>query len=221
MEEIKVIDISKRILFDNDIEADKIRQLTEKEKVLTINLMASPGSGKTSLLVQTIRQLRGKLNIAVIEGDIDSVVDSEKIIAEKAEAIQIQTGGACHLDASMVSLAMEQLNLADIDIVFIENIGNLICPVAFDTGADLKVVILSVPEGDDKPLKYPAIFSVCDVLVVNKIDYLPDPGFDMETLEKRVRRLNPNIKIFPVSCRGGTGLENWAQFLFEQKSGRF
>lgn len=216
MEEIKVIDIRKAILLDNDREADKLRRRLSENQVFMVNLMASPGAGKTSLLIQTIRQLKEMLRIGVIEGDIESVVDAEKIMAEEAVAVQIQTGGACHLDAAMVRHGIDQLNLEELDLVFIENIGNLVCPAEFDTGADLKVMILSVPEGDDKPLKYPLMFSVCDVLIVNKTDYLPDPGFDLEVLEKRVKRLNPDVKIFPVSCRQGTGFKEWAGWFCEQ-----
>lgn len=215
MEEIKVIDIRKAILLDNDREAEKLRRRLSEHQVFMVNLMASPGAGKTSLLIQTIRRLKEKLRIGVIEGDIESVVDAEKIMAEEAAAVQIQTGGACHLDAAMVRHGIDRLNLEELDLVFIENIGNLVCPAEFDTGADLKVMILSVPEGDDKPLKYPLMFSVCDALVVNKSDYLPDPGFDLELLEQRVKRLNPKIRIFPVSCRYGAGLEDWADWLLQ------
>lgn len=215
MEEIKVIDIRKAILLDNDREADKLRRRLSENQVFMVNLMASPGAGKTSLLIQTIRMLKEKLRIGVIEGDIESVVDAEKIMEEEAVAVQIQTGGACHLDAAMVRHGIDQMNLEELDLVFIENIGNLVCPAEFDTGADLKVMILSVPEGDDKPLKYPLMFSVCDALIVNKSDYLPDPGFDLAVLEKRVKRLNPDIRIFPVSCRYGVGLEDWADWLLQ------
>lgn len=213
MDEIKIIDIRQEILLDNDREAEKLRQRLRKNKVFMVNLMASPGAGKTSFLIQTIRRLRAALRIGVVEGDIDSVVDAEKISEEETVAVQIQTGGACHLDAAMVRHGVDQLDLEALDLVFIENIGNLVCPAEFDTGANLKVMILSVPEGDDKPLKYPLMFSVCDVLIVNKSDYLPDPGFDLETLERRVRRLNPDIRIFVVSCRGETGLDEWCDWL--------
>lgn len=214
MYDIKIIDIQKEILLDNDKQAEKIRKQLTQDKVFMVNLMASPGSGKTSLIIQTIRRLREKLRIGVIEGDIDSIVDAEKIVENKAIAVQIQTGGSCHLDASMVSLGLDKLHLDSLDMVFIENIGNLVCPASFDTGADIRVMILSVPEGDDKPLKYPLIFSVSDALVINKTDYLPDPGFDVETLKKRARRLNPEIAIFEVSCRNEKGLEDWTAWLY-------
>lgn len=213
MEEIKVIDIRRAILLDNDREAEKLRKRMRDNGVFMVNLMASPGAGKTTFLIQTIRRLKSQLRIGVVEGDIDSTVDSEKIANEEAVAVQIQTGGACHLDASMIRLGIDQLDLDALDLVFVENIGNLVCPAEFDTGANLKVMILSVPEGDDKPLKYPLMFSVCDVLIVNKADYLPDSGFDLETLERRVRRLNPDIRIFVVSSRRETGLEAWCDWL--------
>lgn len=216
MEEIKIIDIRKEILLDNNIEADKLRRRLADEHVFMVNLMASPGAGKTSLLIQTIRRLKDVLRIGVIEGDIESVVDAKKIAGEDVTAVQIQTGGSCHLDAAMVRHGIDRLELAKLDLVFIENIGNLVCPAEFDTGADLRVMILSVPEGDDKPLKYPLMFSVCDVLIVNKADYLPDPGFDLNLLEKRVRKLNPDIHIFPVSCREEQGLEIWTEWLCRQ-----
>lgn len=223
MKEIQLIDIEQAILLDNDQEAAKIRTQLAEKQVYLVNLMASPGAGKTSLLVQTIRRLKDRFRLGVIEGDIDSMVDAYKIADEQAEAVQIKTGGACHVDAAMITHGLEQMDLDGLDCVFIENVGNLVCPAEFDTGADLKVMILSVPEGDDKPLKYPLMFSVCDALVVNKTDYLPDPGFDLAVLEERVRRLNPNIQIFPVSCRGGDGLEAWSAWLrakIAEKCGR-
>ena len=216
MDGIQFIDIEKAILLDNDQEAARIRTELAEKQVYLVNLMASPGAGKTSLLVQTIRRLRERYRLGVIEGDIDSMVDAYKIADEQAAAVQIKTGGACHVDAAMITHGLAQMDLDGLDCVFIENVGNLVCPAEFDTGADLKVMILSVPEGDDKPLKYPLMFSVCDALIVNKADYLPDPGFDLEVLEDRVRKLNPDIKIFPVSCRADTGLEAWCAWLGEK-----
>ena len=216
MQEIQSIDIRKAILLDNDQEAERLRELLKAQNVYMVNLMASPGAGKTSLLIQTIRRLSTRYRIAVIEGDIESMVDSYKIADEKAEAVQIQTGGACHLDAAMIRHGIERLDLTQLDLVFIENIGNLVCPAEFDTGADMRAMILSVPEGDDKPLKYPLMFSVCDALVVNKADYLPDPGFDLEVLEGRVRATNPDIRIFPLSCRKQVGLDQWCEYLTER-----
>lgn len=213
MNEIKLINIQQAILLDNDREAEKLRRRLAEKKVFMVNLMASPGAGKTSLLIQTIRRLRGKLRVGVVEGDIDSMVDSYKVADEQVAAVQIKTGGACHLDAAMIKQGIDCLNLDELDLIFIENIGNLVCPAEFDTGADIKVMILSVPEGDDKPLKYPLMFSVCDAMVINKTDYLPDPGFNPETLVQHVRRLNPNIEIFPLSCRQEIGLVTWCDWL--------
>jgi hydrogenase nickel incorporation protein HypB len=213
MNEIKLIDIRKNILSDNEDQADAIRiDLAEKE-VFMVNLMASPGAGKTSVILQTINKLRNLLRIAVIEGDIESLVDSEKITAQGIPAVQIQTGGACHLDAAMITPALQELNLNELDLVFIENIGNLVCPAEFDTGSNLKVMILSIPEGDDKALKYPLMFSVCDALMINKTDYLDRSDFNMELLYKQVHRLNPEIMIFEVSCQTGSGIEAWSNWL--------
>lgn len=216
MDDIRLIDVRESILSDNENQADVIRQSLVEKNVFMVNVMASPGAGKTSVIVQTIRRLKEQLQIAVIEGDVESIVDSEKIISEGVPAVQIRTGGACHLDAPMVTAALDSLNLAYSDLVFIENIGNLICPAEFDTGADLKVMLLSVPEGDDKILKYPLMFSVCDVLLVNKIDYLDGSDFNMELLRRRARELNPRMQIFEVSCKNGAGLDGWSQWLFDQ-----
>jgi hydrogenase nickel incorporation protein HypB len=216
MDEIKLIDIRENILSDNENQAEVIRQRLAEKKVFMLNLMASPGAGKTSVIIQTIRQLKERLRIAVIEGDVESTVDSEKILAEGIPAVQIRTGGACHLDAPMITAALDKLDLEACDLLFIENIGNLICPAEFDTGANLKVMILSVPEGDDKILKYPLMFSVCDVLLVNKIDYLGGSDFDMELLSRRARELNPRMKVFKVSCKTGVGMDEWCQWLAEK-----
>lgn len=215
MDEIKLIDIRQNILSDNEEQADIIRANLADKKVFMVNLMASPGAGKTSVILQTIKKLRNFLRLAVIEGDIESMVDSEKITAQAIPAVQIRTGGACHLDAPMITPALQELNLDALDLVFIENIGNLVCPAEFDTGSDLKVMILSVPEGDDKVLKYPLMFSVCDALLINKIDYLDRSDFNMESLYKRVRRLNPEIQIFEVSCQTGEGIEAWSNWLLK------
>ncbi len=215
MDEIRIIDVRADILSDNRDQADVIRRDLAARKVFMLNMMASPGAGKTSVIVQTLRRLRGRLRMAVIEGDVETTVDSEKIQAEGFPAVQIRTGGACHLDAPMVSAALEGLDLDGLDLVFIENIGNLICPAEFDTGADLRVMILSVPEGDDKVLKYPLMFSVCDALLVNKIDYLDGSDFNLQALRRRAHELNPRIRIFEVSCKNGAGLEDWCDWLLE------
>jgi hydrogenase nickel incorporation protein HypB len=213
MDEIRLIDIRKNILSDNENQAEIIRNDLMDKKVFMINIMASPGAGKTSLIIQTIRALKDDFRIAVIEGDIESIVDSEKIQKEGVQAVQIRTGGACHLDAPMITAALDQLPLKNLDLVIIENIGNLICPAEFDTGSNLQVMILSVPEGDDKVLKYPLMFSVCDALIINKVDYLEIADFDVETLSRRVSELNPRIKIFQVSCKTGDGVDEWSKWI--------
>jgi hydrogenase nickel incorporation protein HypB len=185
-----------------------------------LNVMASPGAGKTSVIIQTIRRLKENFRMAVIEGDVESVVDSEKIQAEGVPAVQIRTGGACHLDAPMVTAALDNLSLDELDLVFVENIGNLICPAEFDIGSDLQAMILSVPEGDDKILKYPLMFSVCDVLLVNKIDYLDGSDFNLELLRRRAHELNPRIRVFEVSCKTGVGFSEWCRWLEEKRSAK-
>jgi hydrogenase nickel incorporation protein HypB len=221
MDEIKLIDIRKNILSDNENQAGIIRSDLAEKKIFMVNLMASPGAGKTSVILQTIKRLRDTLRLGVIEGDIESLVDSEKITAQGIPAVQIRTGGACHLDAPMITPALKELDLDNLDLVFIENIGNLVCPAEFDTGADLKAMILSVPEGDDKVLKYPLMFSVCDVLLVNKIDYLDGSDFNMQELYSRVRRVNSKIKIFQISCKTGKGLDEWCGWLAEKIQAKF
>jgi hydrogenase nickel incorporation protein HypB len=216
MADIRLIEIREEILSDNQYLAEEIRQALQREGVFMLNLMASPGGGKTSLILETIRRLRDEFRIAVIEGDIDSTVDAEKVAALGIPAVQLRTGGACHLDAPMIRMALDGMDLSALDLLIIENVGNLVCPAEFDTGAHRRAMILSVPEGDDKPLKYPLMFTVCDALIVNKIDYLPDPGFDMAALRARVLKLNPGIRIFEVSCRRGAGLDAWVGWLREQ-----
>ncbi len=184
-----------------------------KQKTFLINLMASPGAGKTSLVVKTINGLSQEFKIGVIEADIDSMVDAETVAAAGVPAVQLRTGGFCHVDASMVTKGLEGLEVKELDLVILENVGNLVCPAEFDTGAHKNVMILSVPEGDDKPLKYPLMFSLCDILIVNKMDYLDFSDFDLEKMRERVLNINPNIKIIPVSCKTGTGIENWLDWL--------
>ena len=215
---IKTIDLKEAILLDNDMMAASLRKKLREKNVFMVNLMASPGAGKTSLLIQTIRRMKNDFQIGVIEGDIDSMVDSYKISDEGVQVVQLHTGGSCHVDAAMISHVIDHLDLDQLDLLFLENVGNLVCPAEFDTGANLKAMILSVPEGDDKPLKYPLMFSICDALIVNKADYLPDPGFDPAALERYVRKLNPDIHLFQVSCRAETGLESWCSWLAEQSN---
>lgn len=216
MADIRLIEIKEDILSDNKNLADEIREELRRNNVFMLNLMSSPGGGKTSLIVQTIRSLKSSFRIGVIEGDIDSVVDAETVSREGVPAVQLKTGGFCHLDASMIDMALKEMDLPNLDLIMIENVGNLVCPAEFDTGALKNVMILSVPEGDDKPLKYPLMFSVCDVLLVNKIDYLSVADFDRKVLKERVLTLNPNIRIFEVSCKTGEGIHEWIQWLTEE-----
>jgi hydrogenase nickel incorporation protein HypB len=208
--EIKVM---QDILASNDAIAEANAKLLSEKQIFSLNLMASPGAGKTSFILRTIEALKDKHNIAVIEGDIASSVDAEQIQKFGIPSIQINTGGACHLEAHMIKRALEQLELEKIDLLIIENVGNLVCPVDFKLGEDLRVMILSVPEGDDKPLKYPSIFRECSVLIVNKIDLLGFTNFDLENLKKVVKKLNPKINIFPLSCTTGEGLDQWVTWL--------
>lgn len=213
MEEIRLVDIKEEILSDNKGLAEKIREKLLKEKVFMLNLMGSPGSGKTSLILKTIACLNDQHRIAVVEADIDSMVDSEKVAALGIRTIQIRTGGFCHVDAAMVEKALESLPLDGLDLIILENVGNLVCPAETDTGAVKNAVILSVPEGDDKPLKYPLIFTVCDALVINKVDYMDKADFDLDRVRDRASALNRNIQFFPLSCKTSHGLENWIAWL--------
>ena len=213
VKEIRLIDIREEILSDNQNLADEIRKKLRDNGVFMLNLMSAPGSGKTSLIIETIRRLKDEFRLGVIEGDIDSLVDSEKIIAEGIPAVQLRTGGACHLDAPMIETALAAMDLRMFDFLIIENVGNLVCPAEFDTGAARKAMILSVPEGDDKVLKYPLMFSVCDALVVNKLDYLGLSDFNLDLLQERVQMLNRKIDIFAVSCRTGEGIDDWCDWL--------
>jgi hydrogenase nickel incorporation protein HypB len=217
---IKIIKVREDIQADNDLLAKRLRGKLRDNKTFLINLMSSPGAGKTSLLLQTTALMKKDFRMAVIEADIDSSVDAERIVDSGTHAIQLQTGGFCHLDVPMVQQGLDSLDTSVIDLIFIENVGNLVCPAEFDTGAALDVMILSVPEGDDKPLKYPLMFSKCDALIVNKVDYLGTSltDFDLSLLEKRVRKINKYIKIFPVSCRTGEGVRTWTDWLSKKVS---
>lgn len=216
MSEFKVIEIKKNILEDNDHEADLLRAELKESKTFLLNLMSSPGSGKTTMLVRTIEALKNEMRIGVMEADIDSDVDADTIAKAGVKAIQIHTGGMCHLDADMTRQGLESLETEDVDLAILENVGNLVCPAEFDTGSVKNAMILSVPEGDDKPLKYPLMFSVCDVLLINKVDVLPYFDFDMDACSERVKKLNPNIKIFPISSRTGEGMDAWYEWLREE-----
>ena len=216
MEGFKVIEVKRSIFEDNDRDADKLREELKQSKTFLLNLMSSPGSGKTTTLKATIAALRDELRIGVMEADIDSDVDAAAIEKTGAKVIQIHTGGMCHLDADMPRQGLRSLEVEDIDLAILENVGNLVCPAEFDTGAVKNAMILSVPEGDDKPLKYPLMFSICDVLLINKIDVLPYFDFDLDKCREYVLRLNPNMKIIPICARTGEGIEEFAQWLREQ-----
>lgn len=213
MDAIKLIEIKEDIQADNEEVAERLRKRLAEERTLMINLMSSPGSGKTSLLLRTIEALKNEVRIGIIEADIDSLVDSETIAKTGVQSLQLRTGGFCHLDASMVTSGLDGLENPDLDLVFVENVGNLVCPAEFDTGATLDAMILSVPEGDDKPLKYPLMFTKTDVLIINKIDYMALSDFDMERLRERVKKLNPDIAIIAVSCKTGEGIDEWIGWL--------
>ena len=213
---MKVIELHKSVTESNDRDADALRAFLKEKKVFLINLMSSAGSGKTTLLSRTIKDIGKELRIAVLEADIDAQVDAERIAALGARSIQVHTDGMCHMDAGMTRTGLMEMGLEDIDLAFLENIGNLICPAEYDTGAVKKVMILSVPEGDDKPLKYPLMFQESDALVVSKIDAMPWFDFDMNKLKERVYRLNPKIRIFPVSAKTGEGMDAWEDWLKQE-----
>lgn len=213
MEAIRLIDIKEEILSENQGLAEQIRQELTGRNVFLLNLMGSPGCGKTSVILKTIEALSARHRIAVIEADIDSLVDSEKVAAQGVRVVQIRTGGFCHVDAAMMEKALDSLPLDELDLVILENVGNLVCPAETDTGAVKNVVILSVPEGDDKPLKYPLIFSVSDVLIINKTDYMEIADFDLQQARKYVLALNQDIRIFSLSCKTSAGVDEWVEWL--------
>ena len=213
MEEFKVLEIKQSVFADNDRQADKLRNKLKEKKVFLLNLMSSPGSGKTTTLSRTIEALRDEMKIGVMEADIDSDVDAREIEKFGAKVIQLHTGGMCHLDAEMTRQGLEGLDTTDIELAILENVGNLVCPAEFDTGAVKNAMILSVPEGDDKPLKYPLIFQVCDVVLINKIDVLPYFDFDMEQCKKNILMRNPKAKIIPICAKTGEGIAEWADWL--------
>lgn len=210
------IKVVKDILGANEQLAEKNRKLLDSNKVFAVNLMSSPGAGKTSLILQTIRKLKGKARVGVIEGDVSSSVDAETVGKEGVPVIQINTDGGCHLDANMISGALGKLPLGDIDLLFVENVGNLICPAGFALGAHKKVVISSIPEGHDKPLKYPLMFHVADVVLINKIDLAPYLNFDNEAFYQTLKGMNKEVKTFPISCTTGEGIERWVSWILTQ-----
>lgn len=214
----KVYEIKQRVFADNDLEADKVRTELKKDKTFLLNLMSSPGAGKTTTLTKTIDAMKHDFRIGVMEADIDSAVDADTISKTGAKVIQLHTGGMCHLDADMTRQGLLELDTSDVDLAILENVGNLVCPAEFDTGAVKNAMILSVPEGDDKPLKYPLMFQVCQCLLINKIDVLPYFDFDLEECKKRVLKLNPDMKIIPISARTGEGMDEWIDWLKEETS---
>ncbi|MDY2908982.1 MAG: hydrogenase nickel incorporation protein HypB [Oscillospiraceae bacterium] len=216
MEGFRVLEIKKSVFENNDREADKLREELKAEKTFLLNLMSSPGSGKTTTLMATIAALKDDLRIGVMEADIDSDVDAATIEKSGAKVIQLHTGGMCHLDAGMTKQGLEGLGTDNIDLAILENVGNLVCPAEFDTGAVKNAMILSVPEGHDKPLKYPLMFSICDVLLINKIDVMPYFDFDLDKCREYAKKLNPNIKIIPISAKHGDGIGEWADWLRSQ-----
>lgn len=207
------IPVIRNVLEANDKVAAQLRTLFAKHGVLVLNLISSPGAGKTSLLERTLTDLRGELRMAVIEGDLQTDNDARRVAATGAQVVQINTDGGCHLDSTMVMKALSAFDLGQLDILFVENVGNLVCPVEFDCGEDAKVALLSVTEGDDKPEKYPLLFNLAHALVLNKVDLLPYVDFSMERAKDFATRLNKELKIFDVSCRNGEGLETWYQWL--------
>lgn len=212
----KVYEIKQRVFASNDQEADQLRKELKEKKTFLLNLMSSPGSGKTSTLTKTIAALKDEVRIGVMEADIDSAVDADTIADTGVKVIQLHTGGMCHLDADMTRQGLDELGVEDIDLAILENVGNLVCPAEFDTGAVKNAMILSVPEGDDKPLKYPLMFQVCQCLLINKIDVLPYFDFDLEACKQRALKLNPDMKIIPISARTGEGMEEWTDWLRQQ-----
>ena len=216
MDTYKIIEVKESVFADNDREAARLRQELKQSGTFLLNLMSSPGSGKTTTLLRTIETLKDELRMGVMEADIDSDVDARRIAEAGVKSIQLHTGGMCHLDAAMTEQGLRELSTDDLDLVVLENVGNLVCPAEFDTGAVKNAMILSVPEGHDKPLKYPLIFTVCDALLINKTDVLPYFDFDMDKVVEYAHRRNPKLEIFPVSAKTGEGMDAWCDWLRRQ-----
>ena len=216
METVKILQIKQSVFANNDAQADQLRRELKEKGIYLLNLMSSPGSGKTTTLTRLIEQLKDEVRIGVMEADIDSDVDARTIAAAGVKAIQLHTGGMCHLDAAMTRQGLEGLEPGELDLVVLENVGNLVCPAEFDTGAVKNCMILSVPEGHDKPLKYPLMFQVCDAVILNKIDVLPYFDFDMDKCREYIHMRNPKAKIFPISAKSGEGVAGLAQWLKEE-----
>ena len=216
MDEVRIIEIKKSIFDDNDKDASRLREELKTKGVFLLNLMSSPGSGKTTTLISTINALKDKIKIAVMEADIDSDVDAIKIKeATGVQSIQLHTGGMCHLDAEMTRQGLNGLDLNDVDLAILENVGNLVCPAEFDTGASKNCMILSVPEGHDKPLKYPLMFSICDLVLINKIDVAPYFDFDLEKCSQYIKMRNPNAEIIPICAKTGEGVDKFADWIIK------
>ena len=213
MAELKIIEIKQSIFADNDADAQRLRDTLKQEKTFLLNLMSSPGSGKTTTLLRTLERMKDEMAIGVMEADIDSAVDAQTVQKTGVRTIQLHTGGMCHLDADMTRQGLRELKTQDLDLVVLENVGNLVCPAEFDTGAVKNAMILSVPEGHDKPLKYPLIFQVCDALIINKIDVMPYFDFDMEKVVEYAKMRNPKLEIFPICAKTGEGVDAWCDWL--------
>ena len=213
MDDIRIIEVKRSVFENNDRDADRLREELKERGTFLLNLMSSPGSGKTTTLERTIEALADELRIAVMEADIDSDVDTRRVLAKGVHAIQLHTGGMCHLDADMTRQGIRELGSSDVDLVFLENVGNLVCPAEFDTGACANAMILSVPEGDDKPLKYPLMFKVCDVVLVNKMDVAPYFDFDLQKLRDNVALRNPKALVIPICAKTGEGMDAWYGWL--------
>lgn len=216
MKEVRILEIRQSVFADNDRQAGELRAELKEKGVFLLNLMSSPGAGKTTTLMKTIEALKGTFRIGVMEADIDSDVDARTIQGTGVKVLQLHTGGMCHLDAGMTRQGLKGLETGDIDLAILENVGNLVCPAEFDTGAAKNAMILSVPEGDDKPLKYPLMFSVCDVVLINKIDVLPYFDFDLEKCKESISMRNPKAKVIPICAKTGEGMEGWTGWLREQ-----
>lgn len=213
MNSFRVLEIKQSVFEDNDRDADLLRDELKKDKTFLLNLMSSPGSGKTTTVIRTIEALKDDMKIGVLEADIDSDVDAHTVSKTGTKVIQLHTGGMCHLDADMTRQGLSGLGTGELDFVILENVGNLVCPAEFDTGASKNAMILSVPEGDDKPLKYPLMFSIVDVLLINKMDASDYFDFDLEAVKERVKKLNPDIKVIPISAKKGEGMEEWFEWI--------
>lgn len=213
MSKVRILEVKQSVFANNDAQAEALRADLKEKGVFLLNLMSSPGAGKTTTLTRTIEALRDEMKIGVMEADIDSDVDAETIAKTGAKTIQLHTGGMCHLDAEMTKQGLEGLGSDDVELAVLENVGNLVCPAEFDTGAVKNAMILSVPEGHDKPLKYPLMFSVCDVVLINKVDVLPYFDFDMEQCRKNIALRNPNALVIPICAKTGEGIDEWADYL--------